>query len=380
MGYSGNRDRSGSLFIGCGEASGDHYASLLTGALRSAGFGGDIWGVLGPLGRAAGGNALWNSDSLSLMGVSEVIEAIPRLIRLKNDIADEIVRRAPSGVVVIDSPDFNIPLLRRLKKKGYGGRIFYLAPPTVWAWRQGRAGTLRDLCDVCFPLFAFERDFLESRGVGCRWFGHPLVREMQDIRPPGIEKQGGKKIAALLPGSRRSETRSLLPVLLEVAEGISGLGLMPVFSAAQGLESEAASELGRACEGWDIFEGPGAELMSASEIVIGSSGTAAVEALILRKHMIVLYRASWISWLAYRLFVKTPWISIPNILAGEEIFPELLQSDATSSRILREAERYLSGPWEKERTRSLMEKAVRMLGDGDVPGGWADSILELLPA
>ncbi len=378
MENSGNGNISGSIFISCGEASGDHYAALLINALGKNCSSPDIWGMLGSEGKQAGGDALWNSSSLSLMGVSEVFSAIPRLIRLKEDIAGEIFGRNPAGVIVIDSPDFHIPLLKTLKKRGYQGRIFYIAPPTVWAWRKGRADILADLCDICFPLFDFELKFLEARGVKCRWFGHPLVREMQNVEPARIENRNGRKIAALLPGSRRSEIRFLLPPLLEAAKNFAERDFLPVFSVAPGLDADCSRWLKSECSGWDIFEGRGAELMAASDVVAGASGTAAVESLILRKFMIVLYRASLSSWIAYRLFVKTPWISIPNILAGEEIFPELLQSGVSPENILQRLDSYYENHGERDRVDAGICRALGHLGEGEVPAGWAKSILELI--
>ncbi len=380
MGHSRNRYISDSLFIGCGEASGDHYASLLTGALRSSGFSADIWGMMGDQCVSSGGRAVWSSSSLSLIGVSEVLGALPRLIRLRNEIADEILKREPSGVVVIDSPDFNIPLLKRLKKLGYRGKMFYLAPPTVWAWRQGRADALAELCDMCFPLFGFEKDFLETRGVKCRWFGHPLLNGIRRLSPAKLDDIGGRKVVALLPGSRRSEIRTLLPVLLETAQGVADRGLLPVFSIAPGLDAEVSADLKAACSDWRVFEGPGAELMAGSEMVIGASGTAAVEALILRKFMIVLYRVSLSSWITCKLFVKTPWISIPNILAKGSVYPELLQGDASPGKILRQLDNYIGKTEEKIRIEVLLDRAALELGEGNAPEGWARSIMEILGA
>lgn len=380
MGHSRNRDISDSLFIGCGEASGDHYASLLTGALRSRGFSAGIWGMLGDQGVSSGGRAVWSSSSLSLIGVSEVLGALPRLVRLRNEMADEILKRGPSGVVVIDSPDFNIPLLKRLKKLGYRGKMFYLAPPTVWAWRQGRADALAGLCDMCFPLFGFERDFLEARGVRCRWFGHPLLSRIRGLSPARFDDTGGRKVVALLPGSRRSEIRTLLPVLLETAQGVADRGLLPVFSIAPGLDEAVSMELKAACSDWRVFEGPGAELMAGSEMVIGASGTAAVEALILRKFMIVLYRVSWSSLITYKLFVKTPWISIPNILAKGSVYPELLQADASPGKILHQLDSYIGRTDEKIRIETLLDRAALELGEENAPDGWARTIMEILEA
>lgn len=377
MGNCGNGNNPGSLFVGCGEVSGDHCAALLIRAIKRHGSSCDVWGMLGDEGKAAGGEALWSSGMLSLMGISEVLGAIPRLVRLKEEITAEVLRRNPAGVVVIDSPDFHIPLLKTLRKKGYSGRVFYIAPPTVWAWRQGRAGVIADLCDLCFPLFDFERVFLEARGARCLWFGHPLVMEMQRVVQARIENRNGRKIAALLPGSRRSEIGFLLPPLLEAAKELAERGFLPVFSVAPGLDRNSSDWLKRECRGWDVFEGRGEELMAASDVVAGASGTAAVEAMILRKFMVVLYRASLSSWITYKLFVKTPWISIPNILAGEETYPELLQSGVSSENILRCIDDFHENPKERARIYAALERAVKSLGEGDAPAGWAESILEM---
>ncbi|MFA7644808.1 MAG: lipid-A-disaccharide synthase [Thermovirgaceae bacterium] len=377
MGNSRNGSDPGSLFISCGEASGDQYSRILTETLRSKGFHGDIWGMLGPQGVSSGAKAVWDSRSLSLMGVSEVLGAIPRLIRMKRAMTDKIVERNPAGVVVIDSPDFHLPLVKALRHKGYTGKVFYIAPPTVWAWRQGRVSLLASLFDLCFPLFKFEKDFLESRGVKCRWFGHPLLSMLKGIAPTDIEDQKGKTVA-LLPGSRRSEVRSLMPVLAETANGISKRGFRPVFSVAPGLDKEAAGLIREGCRPWRVHEGPGSELMAASEMVIGASGTAAVEALILGRFMIVLYRASLSSWLTYKALVRTRWISIPNVLAGQELYPELLQCGVSPERILHYFDRFTGDTDYREGVIKAMKAGCASLGHGDAGEGWASSILEVL--
>ena len=378
MEYLGNRGNMGSLFLSCGEASGDHYAALLVRSLRSSGYTGTIWGMLGDQGAAAGGEDRWSSGSLSLMGISEVLGAIPRLLGLKREIVRTILDRDPAGVMVIDSPDFHIPLIRDLRSRGYQGKIFYLAPPTVWAWRKGRADLLARYCDLCFPLFGFERDFLELREVSCRWFGHPLADLGERTSPAAIDRKGFPKVAALLPGSRRSEVRRILPVLAETAGLLEKRGYLPVFSMSAGLDAETVTMMREVLKDREIFEGPGAELMAASDMVVGASGTAAVEALILRKFMIVLYRASTSSWIAWKLLVRTPWISVPNILAGEEIYPELLQSKATARNIAGHLDVFLGEGEEKKRIEEGMERAATSLGGKDAPQGWAKSIMEMI--
>ncbi|HOC82078.1 MAG: lipid-A-disaccharide synthase [Synergistales bacterium] len=379
MGDRGDRRGPGSLFVSCGEASGDQYSKILIEALRSAGFQGVIWGMLGPMGASAGGEAAWDSGALSLMGVSEVLGAVPRLARLKREICDVVLKHSPAGVVVIDSPDFHLPLLKALKKKGYRGKVFYIAPPAVWAWRPGRVSLLAELCDLCFPLFDFERVFLEGHGVPCRWFGHPLSGILRDMAPAEVGSPKEKTVA-LLPGSRKSEVSNLLPVLLETAEGLAERGYRPIFSVAPGLRVETATMIRDRCQGWDVYDGPGAALMASSGLVIGSSGTAAVEALILDRYMIVLYRASFSSWLVYKAFVRTRWVSIPNILAGGDLYPELLQFEATPGRVLRHFDDYVGDPTLRRKIDGMMRTAARSLGGDDAPWGWADSILEVLPS
>lgn len=377
MGNSRNGSDPGSLFISCGEASGDQYSRILIDSLRSKGFHGDIWGMLGPQGVSAGARAVWDCRSLSLMGISEVLGAIPRLIRMKRAMAFEIVERNPVGVVVIDSPDFHLPLVRELRQKGYHGKVFYIAPPTVWAWRQGRASLLASLFDLCFPLFEFEKDFLESRSVNCRWFGHPLLSMLKGISP-AVLGDPKDKVVALLPGSRRSEVRSLMPVLAETAKGINERGFIPVFSVAPGLDEGTADLIREGCRPWRSHEGPGAGLMAASGMVIGASGTAAVEALILGRFMIVLYRASLSSWLTYKALVRTRWISIPNVLAGSELYPELLQFRVSPGRILEHFDRFTGDANYREGVITAMRARCASLGQGDAGDGWASSILEVL--
>jgi len=126
-----------SLFLSCGEASGDHYAGRLIEAVKSKVA--PVWGMFGPEGTMAGGHALWGLEELQVMGISEAFREIPRLMRLKNAMADRVMSEMPSCVVVIDSPDYHIPLIKALRKRGYAKPVFYVSPPTAWAWRRSRA-------------------------------------------------------------------------------------------------------------------------------------------------------------------------------------------------------------------------------------------------
>jgi len=361
--------------MSCGEASGDAYAAGLIKALRALGLSDRVWGMLGPKAQEAGGEALWPSSELSIIGAVEAVAALPRLLRLKSAIVEELLTERPRAVVVIDSPDFHIPLLKRLKKSGFHAPIFYVAPPTVWAWRSGRAEALKALDVRCLPLFQFEDDALRSHGLKSLWVGHPLLDDFADYKLPRdvVLQAQGKKMVALLPGSRRSEVERLLPVLEALVEPLEARGYLPVFSVAAGLEEKSKSSLKRRLAGRRLYEGPGRDLIAASSCVVGASGTAAVEAMLLDRFMVVLYKSSWINYVLFKLLVDIKWLSIPNILAWEEIYPEFLQARARVELIIPALERY----WED--AKAVHEKLARLrslLGKKGAYSMWARAIVE----
>ena len=367
----------GDIFLSSGEASGDHYLAQLAEALRTEGFGGDLWGMAGDEAERAGVTRSWSNDALHLMGVSEVLPSIPRLIKLKNDIVHHIVRMSPGAAVLADSPDFHIQLARALKKKGYAGKIFYIAPPTVWAWRKRRTTALRAFFDICFPLLGFEDQFLKSNGVTSRWKGYPLLDEMHPQPFGCLKKQVKPLTIGLFPGSRPGEVRKLAPVLRNVADGINRMGKKPVVSVAPSLPDTEKERLVDLFKGYEVFSGPGKELLNRVDCAIGASGTLAMESLLRGKWMIVLYMASFSSWLAYRVAVRTPWISLPNVVAEEEIFPELLQRDVEAENILSLLLDFIESPSRQKAVAAGMGKAVSRLGDNGAYRFWARSISEV---
>ncbi|NLI95136.1 MAG: lipid-A-disaccharide synthase [Synergistaceae bacterium] len=363
------------IFFSSGEASGDHLAALLVKSLQEEIPGIECWGMGGPESRSAGMRADWSSESLQLMGIGEVVRSIPRLWRLKDEISRRIVLERPEAMVVVDSPDFHFPLLAQARRSGYRGTVIYLSPPQVWAWRSGRTGFLKSACDLCLPLFDFEHEFLLERGVPSAWVGHPFTDEFRSLQPLE-EPEAGNRRVALLPGSRPGEIRRLLPVLLETSEHLGSRGFEPVFSIAPGLEPRERERLSSALEGRQTCTEKGRFLMERAFCVIGASGTAAVEAMMLDRFMIVLYRASLSSEIAFRLLVKTPHISIPNRLAGKRVYPELVQGEARASKILEHFEGYWAGGEGRKAVHEGLAKARARMGKQGVAGFWAREVLE----
>ncbi len=370
-----------SFFLSCGEASGDQYAATLLRTLRALGCSEPAWGMLGEKGKAEGGDARFSSDELGIFGVRDALAALPRLLRLRSAIVDAIEATKPSCVVVIDSPDFHLPLIASLRRRGNTVPIAYIAPPTVWAWRRGRVKALAARVDLCLPLFAFENEFLLSHGVRSAWTGHPLVDEMRNYVPPegllrAVADESKGIPVAFLPGSRGSEVRRLLPLLLTVAEESRSWGARPMLSIAAGLPEVWKERIRSGARDIEVFEGDGRDLMAVCRAIVGASGTAAVEALLLGKFMTVVYRISWFSAVLYCLLVRTPFVSLPNILAGERIYPEHLQHRATPAAVQESLRGYITDPARRSRADETIARTKALMGQTGGAVLWATSVME----
>ena len=377
------------IFISCGEPSGDVYAGELINSIASF-TDANTWGVLGPNGINSGGEAVWGYESLHLMGILEVLPAIPRILRLQKTILNEIMIRKPDCVVVIDSPDFHLPLVTKLRKLGFIGKIIYLVTPTVWAWRSSRAKILRTCCDLCFPLFSFEHEWLTNNGVRSAWVAHPLVKVFKDYapRPEFIKRFDEKKgrIIAFMPGSRHYDIRWHIDELIKSALKIREYDYYPVFSIAPGLHGTLRDNLvlRLASENIDHYEEEGRALLSISEASVGVSGTISVESMLLSRFMVVVYNGNLVSWIVWKTLIHAPCISIPNILTcgignnDNMVFPELIGKKMNSDAIVNELRSYLENADRKRDIEKLLESAVTKMGKLDAGTFWAEQILKMV--
>ena len=367
------------IFVSCGEVSGDIYAGSFVRELLRLDPSANVWGMLGPLGEGAGGRAVWSYEELKLMGIVEVIPALPRLFRLKRAIVREVTASNPDAAVLIDSPDFHLMLARSLRKAGYTGKIISLIPPTVWAWRAGRVKNLKRDYDFCLPLFSFEHKFLLQHGVKSLWKSHPLVHELEGTRVPDSfrERFGQDKVIALMPGSRRYDINYHLDILLETAAALKAQGYRPVFSAAQGLSVELAETLRErvSASGFDLWEGSGRELMLGAMAVAGVSGTVAVEAMLLGRFMVVIYNMKKITYAILKCLVHVEKISIPNMLTAKPVYPELLCDAATPENIVRELLHYLNDEAAKQEIDASLREARHSMGTEHAARFWAECVI-----
>ena len=374
-----------SVFLSSAEASGDHYMAEIVKALRFSGFDGELWGMGAAESRAAGVDVLWCGEQLQLFGLTEVFSSVPRVLRLLKETADTIVHRNPDAVVVVDSPDYHLRLLAKLRKYGYTGPVFYVSPPTVWAWRSGRVKYLKKYVTECFPLYKFEHDYFASHGCSSYWDGAPLLEEFVkrgETKIPG-EFAGNDRIVAFMPGSRRSEVTKLVPVMEQAAEILSARGWQPVFSVAQGLNPEAKAQLVKTLDEKRLrhFDGSGRELLAAAQCSVSASGTITVESLLLEKYMVSVYKMNALSGFIANLIVKpglpAGCFSMTNIIAQEEIFPELFQNECTQEAVADKALAWLEGSAEfRAEVLDKLKQTKAKLGTTGVYERWAKRIME----
>lgn len=367
------------IFVSCGEVSGDIYAADFVRESLKISPDARIWGMLGPKAESAGGKCTWSYEALKLMGIVEVIPALPRILRLKKAITREILRVNPDAVVLIDSPDFHLMLAHSLRKAGYSGKIVSLIPPTVWAWRAGRVKNLKRDYDFCLPLFSFEHKFLLEHGAKSLWKSHPLVHELENVKVSDEFRRrfGQERIIALMPGSRRYDINYHLDILLGTAEILRGKNYVPVFSVAPGLTGEVADVLrGKvSAAGFALWEGEGRELMLGACAVAGVSGTVAVEAMLLGRYMVVIYNMKRITHAILKRLVHVKNISIPNMLTSRQVYPELLCEAATPENIVRELERYLDDETAKCEIDSALREAKTSMGTEHAAKFWAECVI-----
>ncbi|MDR0616239.1 MAG: lipid-A-disaccharide synthase [Synergistaceae bacterium] len=377
----------GTILVSAGEVSGDHYAARLCQELRARGVE-RVCGLCGAEGASAGAEALWSGKRLQLLGITEVLGSIADIWHLLGEMSAFVLDTKPRALVFVDSPDFHLPLIRRLRRRGYGGKIFYVSPPSVWAWRSYRVKDLLRHVDECLPLFRFEHEFLKKAGVNSFWTGHPLAEDLEDFKADTKSVTGGisrgltapdpDRIVALLPGSRRSEIEQLWPVLAPLSDALESRGFSPVFSVAPGLSERAKNFLMKnlADSGKNYYEGAGRELMAISKAVAGSSGTATAEALLLRRFMVVMYRMKPLSAFIGRLLLSHLYFAIPNLLAGEMFYPELIQERATPEAALEELSAWLGmNPSGRKAKEARMAELAALMGGRGAYAFWADRIM-----
>ena len=329
--------------IVAGEHSGDQLGAALIAALRERVPGVQCFGVAGPKMIAEGCEAWAPSEELAVMGLTEVLRHLPRLLRLRGELWRRFSAARPDVFVGIDAPEFNLPLARRLKRARL--RTVQYVSPQVWAWRQGRVRTISASCDLVLCLLPFETDFYQQHGVPAVFVGHPLADEI----PLSVDREGARRalrldpltpVIALLPGSRIGEVARLAAPFAAAAARIAGRHpnwqfVAPMASAAtrEAFVREIAQVPGAPVI--QLEDGEAQRVLAACDGALVASGTATLETLLTGRPMVVAYRVSTPTAFLLRTLklVKVRYFSQPNLLAGRHLVPEFFQEQVQGAAL-----------------------------------------------
>lgn len=333
-----------------GESSGDILGAGLMQALRERYPDITFRGIGGPLMMAQGLVSQVPMERLSVMGLVEPLKRLPELLRIRRDLVEGFLADPPDVFIGIDSPDFNLGVEARLRARGI--RTVHYVSPSVWAWRQRRIHKIAKAADLVLTLFPFEADFYQRHHVPVCFVGHPLA-DLIPLEPDraaarvelGLSVEG--KVLALLPGSRQGELARMGPVFVATArqllqEDPDLTVLMPCANAdrKQQLLALLGEESGRLL----LLDGQSRTAMTAADAVILASGTAALEAMLLKRPMLVCYKLAFLSYQIISRMLKVPWFSLPNLLSGRRLVEELVQDAVSVPTLVSRARDLLHDP------------------------------------
>jgi lipid-A-disaccharide synthase len=332
----------GVIGIVAGEASGDLLGAHLIGALKPHLPGVQFVGIGGPRMRSTGMQALFPMEKLAVRGYVEVARHYLEIVGIRRRLADYFLRHPPACFIGIDAPDFNLGLERRLKKAGI--RTVQYVSPQIWAWRSERLRDIARSVDKMLTVFPFETSLYEAARIPVAYVGHPLADMLGDF--PGrqsareqLRLPSSARIIALLPGSRVTEVEQMADLFVATAQEIAAvepevLFLAPLVSIeTRALFEAALYRRGEPSLNLTILFGHAHEAMAASDVVLVCSGTATLEAALLRRPMVITYRMPRLSWWIMKRRFQQRYVGLPNILSGDCVVPELLQDDATPENL-----------------------------------------------
>ncbi|KQG37547.1 lipid-A-disaccharide synthase [Acinetobacter pittii] len=343
-----------------GEVSGDTLGVKLMRSFREQGIDAEFEGIGGPQMIAEGFNSYYPMETLSVMGIVEVLKDLKKLFAVRDGLINQWTQHPVDIFIGIDAPDFNLRLSKSIKEKNLPIKTVQYVSPSVWAWRQGRVHGIKQSIDLVLCLFPFEKVFYEQYEVPAAFVGHPLAKQLPLENPIQIAKQQlgideNQKHIALLPGSRKGEVERLLPMLLGAANILHTKHpdiqfLIPAINDArkqqieQGVEQLAPQLKAKIhiLENTDSESKIGRMVMNASDIIALASGTATLEAMLMHRPMVTFYKLHWLTYLIAKFLVKIPYYSLPNIIAGKKVIEELIQADATPENLAAEIEKLMN--------------------------------------
>ena len=352
------------IMIVAGEPSGDLQASRVAVELKEIVPDLEILGMGGDLMEEAGVELIYHIRDSAVVGIGDVFTAIPAFLKKREHLKHLIRTKHPDALVLVDFGDFNMPLARFAHRLGIP--VIYYIPPKAWAWRPNRAKKIAKTTTAVASIFPFAAEFYREAGANVAFVGHPLLDFARtDLSCAEARRTLGLDVdfpvLGLMPGSRRREIERILPVMLEVIDQIHWVvpDCQFVLPLAPGIDSATLPEMPLV----KVVRGSVYEAMRASDLMLIASGTATLEAACLGTPMIVVYKMSRLSWHILRALVKLKLSGLPNVIAGREIVPELLQDQVRAERITPIALELLQNPKKREAQQEQLRWVYEQLGE-----------------
>ena len=343
------------LGVLAGEKSGDILAGSVLRELKRRNDALRVTGVGGEAMALHGLDSLFDMDRLSVFGFTEPLKRLPELLSIRRSVRQHMLSERPDVFLGIDSPDFNLTLEQQLRAQGI--KTAHLVSPSVWAWRPGRIKKIKKAVDVMLCLLPFEKDFYAQHGVDAVCVGHPLIEEFSALPDQATARHylglpQKTPVLACLPGSRAGEIEHIGPTFTQVVMRLlaSDSEMRVVLPAAS---EERLDQINRLMpiddDRFILIEGQSRLAMMASDAVLCASGTTTLEAMMIGKPMTIAYKMAWMSWQILSRMVTSPYVGLPNVIAGRAVAPEFLQGDATVENLYQSVLESFSESGERQR-------------------------------
>lgn len=378
---------SGQLIIGivAGEMSGDLLGAGLIQAIRQRHPQARFVGIGGPAMMRAGCESLFPMDRLSVMGIVEVLGRLRELLHIRKTLREHFIAHPPAVFIGIDSPDFTLPLEHSLKKHGI--KTVHYVSPSVWAWRQKRVFKIREGVDLMLTLLPFEAAFYQQHQVPVKFVGHPFATSIdQNMDFSEARARWGfgpaDKVVAVMPGSRGGELKFMGPLFLDTMRILSAMEpsvkfIVAMANDARRKQFEQQLQQLNVVLPLQIIDGQAREVMAGSDVVLATSGTVTLEAMLLKRPMVVAFRWSPLTHAIISRLVKTRFISLPNLLAGRELVPEFLQAQAQPEALAQALATWLGDAQKRQQVQQEFDRLHTQL-NRNASQEAADAILALI--
>ncbi len=371
------------IMLIAGEESGDLYAGRLTAELIRRIPGLVVEGIGGPRFRAAGGTTFYDIKEMAAVGFAGPLGRLGFYLKALKEIKAKLATGLYDGVVLVDFPDFNLRVAKGVEESGTP--VFYYVAPQFWAWRSYRIKTVQRFVDMMIVVLPFEEEFYKGRGLNARFFGHPLLDELPPLKNREELRREfgaspGELLVGLLPGSRGSEVERHLPVMLEAMKRIrKELPVRGVIACAESVDAAMVEEEAKKARIESrVVRGKSWEVMNACDFLIAKSGTTTLQATIAETPTMLLYKVDRLSYIIGRALIHVKYAGLPNLIAKEEVMPELLQGEATPEKVAEVALSYLRSPAKRGEQRVKLEAIHRALGERGASTRAANAIVEFL--